>query len=494
MQDASRLGCAGFEILGLLTLCGLYILTWGSGEPALATLVNLLGAFCYGALLTAGAWRTLRVSTNAIWTPLFWFRFTAATFYGLGAMVTFIAPDQTVASILGWYAYTQEELLKVNLLNAAATLVLLLAVRVMGGLLALWLERRPDKHGAAGWAALPAVDLPQCASVFLGVGLFVRYFLELPHQFAMLDFVLPGIVMQLRNFAYVGLFIAFVLAFRGFRSWAMVASGILAAEALVSLLTFGKQDTLVTLLMPVLAAFTVSHSRRALALGLVGLLAVYVAIKPVSDFGRVEIQRMRGNITQATLSERFEILARFSYADAEADAQAHVPMAWLARLNYAGPQAFALSLRERGIEATSFERAYYALIPRLLWPDKPLVTALGSEITYLARGFNTSSTGISIFAEAYWNHGVLGVVLWTIHAGIVYLVYAAYAFRVMRSRSYWFLPVVLLGILSGYTHSADFVPTFIGGAAQAIVIHFALKLAASWLARLTLRPTDERLA
>ena len=484
LADASRLGCSGFEAVGLLALCGLYLLASGSGETALVSAANLMGAACYCALLVAGGWRALRLSAYAIWTPMFWFRFTAAAFYGFGALVTFLAPHQTVSYVLAFYSYTEEELLRVNLLNAASTLILLLAVKLCGRLLA-------PRRGAGGSAAfgrkddgLPYVDLQLCAILFLGIGLFVRYFLELPYQFGMLGFVLPGIIMQLKNFIYVGLFVAFVLVFRGNRSWAAIAWPLLLVETFVSLLTFGKQDTLVNLLMPLLAAFTVSHNRRVLGVGLLGLFAAYVAIKPVTDYGRVELGRMKGNISQATLGERFEILGRFSIGEVSANTAVYLPMAWFARLSYAGPQAFALSLRDRGVEGNSLDRASYALIPRLLWPDKPEVTGLGKEITYLAQGFDTSSTGISIFAEAYWNQGVLGVVSWSIWAAVVYLGYTAYALRVLRQGAYWFLPIVLLGILGG--HSGDFVPTFIGGAAQAVGIHFALVFGAQMLAALRL--------
>lgn len=482
LADASRLGCTVFEAVGLITLCGLYLLASGSGDTAVVSAANLVGAACYCALLAVGGWRALRLSAYAIWTPMFWFRFTAAAFYGFGAMAPFLAPDQTAAYALSFYSFSEEELLRVNLLNAASTLILLLGVRLFARLV----PPRCGGRGAEGvrrnGAGLPHVDLQLCAMLFLGVGLFVRYFLDLPHQFGMLGFVLPGIIMQLKNFVYVGLFVAFVLVFRGNQSWAAIAWPLLLVETFVSLLTFGKQDTLVNLLMPLLAAFTVSHSRRVLAVGLLGLFAVYVAIKPVTDFGRVELSRVKGNISQATLGERLDILGRFSVEETQANTAVYLPMAWFARLSYAGPQAFALSLRDRGVEGNSLERATIALIPRPLWPDKPEVTGLGKEITYLAQGFDTSSTGISIFAEAYWNSGALGVVTWSIWAAIVYLFYSAYALRTMRQQTFWFLPVVLLGILGG--HSGDFVPTFIGGAAQAVVIHFALVFGALMLSAL----------
>ena len=51
------------------------------------------------------------------------------------------------------------------------------------------------------------------------------------------------------------------------------------------------------------------------------------------------------------------------------------------------------------------------LIPRILWPDKPLI-APGSEFDTIFRGYIAqSSLAIGFIAEAYWNLGWLGVLL-----------------------------------------------------------------------------------
>ena len=58
---------------------------------------------------------------------------------------------------------------------------------------------------------------------------------------------------------------------------------------------------------------------------------------------------------------------------------------------------------------------YYAFIPRIVWPGKPLVSRGAWFTTYLGMAPReaeaTTSTGMTVVGEWYWNFGVLGVVV-----------------------------------------------------------------------------------
>jgi hypothetical protein len=68
--------------------------------------------------------------------------------------------------------------------------------------------------------------------------------------------------------------------------------------------------------------------------------------------------------------------------------------------------------------------AAYALIPRLLWPEKPNVSRGAWFTTYL--GFSpreeeaTTSTGITAAGELYWNFGVPGVMIGMCAIGLLF--------------------------------------------------------------------------
>jgi hypothetical protein len=58
---------------------------------------------------------------------------------------------------------------------------------------------------------------------------------------------------------------------------------------------------------------------------------------------------------------------------------------------------------------------YYAFIPRILWPEKPIVSRGAWFTTYLGMAPReeeaTTSTGMTAFGEWYWNFGIPGVVI-----------------------------------------------------------------------------------
>src|ERR1700751_311682 len=60
---------------------------------------------------------------------------------------------------------------------------------------------------------------------------------------------------------------------------------------------------------------------------------------------------------------------------------------------------------------------YYAFIPRILWPEKPIVSRGAWFTTYVGSARSeeeaTTSTGMTAFGEWYWNFSIPGVVIGT---------------------------------------------------------------------------------
>jgi hypothetical protein len=58
---------------------------------------------------------------------------------------------------------------------------------------------------------------------------------------------------------------------------------------------------------------------------------------------------------------------------------------------------------------STMEDLYYAFIPRIIWPEKPLVSRGGWFTSYLGMVESSTSTGMTSVGEWYWNFGVAGV-------------------------------------------------------------------------------------
>ncbi len=92
----------------------------------------------------------------------------------------------------------------------------------------------------------------------------------------------------------------------------------------------------------------------------------------------------------------------------------------LSRFAHAPTQSFLIERYDVGNPGHTLDDAWAALVPRLLWPDKPIITRFGSELDglFAQRNFSQSSLAPTFSAEAYWNDGWLGLALISILLGL----------------------------------------------------------------------------
>ena len=83
----------------------------------------------------------------------------------------------------------------------------------------------------------------------------------------------------------------------------------------------------------------------------------------------------------------------------------------LQRFTIAPFEAHFIGLYDSGAPGDSLRNFFNVLVPRAIWPDKPIISP-GAEFDGIFRGyFVQSSLAIGFIAEAYWNLGWLGVIL-----------------------------------------------------------------------------------
>ena len=124
---------------------------------------------------------------------------------------------------------------------------------------------------------------------------------------------------------------------------------------------------------------------------------------------------------------------------------------------------------DAGHPGDTFGMAKYTLIPRFLWPGKPIITSLGADFTELALHHRSSSTGIGAFGEAYWNGGWPIVVLVCVYVGLLFAVVSCVALKLIGQLEFAFLPCAWIGIKMGFRIDGWLVPTYVG----AVVIYLA---------------------
>jgi len=155
----------------------------------------------------------------------------------------------------------------------------------------------------------------------------------------------------------------------------VLAYGIIMSELLTALMTFSKLEVLTVVLMVILGLYLRRPRMRILVLGVTLLCALYIILAPFVLFAREAFDpRGVSKIGDfATSAHAYRGLDAHDLASLLGGAQI-----WWTRLSYANAQTFAMQAFDVGEPGDSFAMAAYASLPRVLYPDKPII-AIGDK-------------------------------------------------------------------------------------------------------------------
>lgn len=501
-KAASHNGASGTGVLrppwwlllvNLMMIAG-YLSAMTVASLGLRNALNLVGPAVLGLAATVAGFQLLRRRPDAVWTPHAWFLLAVVAFYSVGPLLHSVAGSETLRLASSLYQVSADELLRTNLLDAVGVACVLLGMRIVPDLSVLIRRFQHRRRNAgvrrgvgAGERRTSAVGSPRigagvAAAFFLVVGGILKYLVILPARFGMVDWTVPGVVWNLGRLHLLGIAVLAYVVTRGDRRWRVPLAVLWAVQVMVAVLLFSKLELLLSIALPALGAYAAHRSVRRLIGWAVLATAVYISVPQFVLYGREQVYRRSGNIDRAGLVERAEIvrtwLARGMPSLDERAAPATI--AW-ARLDYAPVQAFAMKRYDDGYPGETLRYAGIVLMPRLLWPDKPVTTDLGVDFYELITGRRTTHLGLGLFGEGYWNLGWPGVVVLGLFTGLVFAVVSRLAASWMRRREFLYLPSVVLGIQMGAVGTtASFANSVVG--AFALLVLYAV--VASLLVRL----------
>jgi hypothetical protein len=433
-------------------------------EPAFA---NVTAGISVIAIMGLGCRALLRSEPMAIWSPLFWFRVAYAAYYGLGALVPYVANDATLVAMQSLYRFSDEDVLKMNLINVVALICILIGTRIV----ALHLRARDG----APPPSTPTDTLQLFMLIFLLAGGFTRYAILLPVAFGFSEGIVPSIVGIMGRAYSAGLMLLIIVALRRGRFLLMIAAVLVLIELAVGVLSFNKSDVLITILCVLLAFYHHRPSLVRLGVGAGIAIAVFVILAPLVGYGRDRTIELGGGRQVATLEDRLNIVSSYLEGDAEKRLGESEVQGALARFSYVNAATMVIAWHDVGRPGTSLEHALTALVPRLLWPDKPSMTEVGGDLYTAATGNIGTSISAGLPAEAYWNLGWWGILLLMPSFGVVLALLAHAATSIMAQERWLFLPVVLMGVQVGTRVDGHYVPDIIGGPFTIAIMYFLLR-------------------
>lgn len=463
-----------------VVLIAAYVFAEMGASAASRDFMNVVGPVGLGVSALAAGVRLLRRAPEAAWTPYGWFLLAVVAFYSVGPLVYPLADADTVRRASSLYKVTPAELLRTNLLNSVGVLAVLsgfwMVSRLGLGLLSFGsggtvsrarTGRYRDGQPVSRPTRVSSVSAELVALAFLVVGGCLQYLIILPARFGALDVVLPGIFWNLGRVHLLGIALMAYVVARGKRSWRIPFWILWGLQLLVSLLLFSKLELILSLVLPALGAYA-SH-RRLKRLLLWGALAttVYLSVPHLVLHGREQIRGQTGATDRAGLTQRAEILVQWYERGMPSLRNGVSPLStgWT-RLNYAPVQAFAMARYDDGYPGNSLRYAGIVLIPRLLWPDKPVTTDLGVDFYQLMTGRRSTHLGLGIFGEGYWNLGWFGVVGLSLATGVMFGLVSRFSLGWIRRREFIYLPSIMLGIQMGAVGTTGlFANSVVGGGA-----------------------------
>jgi hypothetical protein len=447
------------------------------------------------ACCSLAAFKLIQRRPITLLTTYPWVLLVIGLFHGLGSLAPIMSNRETQAYISGSYAVTPDRLLRTNTLNLVGLSALSLGVlfghslgsggRAQSGRNVF---RQIDSHSAAAMA-----------KVALGIGLPVLFLLRLPAQFGWLPFVVPGSIQQLASFVHVALIILAYLTEKKYPNAAVTLCAIVPVVLLSETIVFSKEASLMVVIMPFIGFFLGSRKLSRLFWGGVCCAAAYVLLVPVVNEARLLLAAQERSVVGeigVPLSKRMEVLGeaidrRWMTSNVVVTPIGRIQF-WWSRLCYNNVQAFGMNQYDQGNPGDSLKHSIATLVPRVLWPNKPITAMQGIEFQQLFTGRwhdNRTSVGIGVFGEGYWIGGWWGVVLVSIGIGIQLAIMSNLVFlHERRGDVMAFIFCFLYGIITARAFDKWIVMSYIGNIPIYVALYLVSMLAARYTASRAMQP------
>jgi hypothetical protein len=453
------------ELVPLLLLLPLYGLAAMTQAHEFIVVVNVTGSCAVILILLFSCWRQLQQTPLAIWTPLVWFRLASAVYFGLGQLVPYVVNDATLVSLQEFDSFSDADILKLNIISDLGVICVLAGASIIGtGVRTTSSVRKPSADRNLNLAL-----------VFTFVGAILRYGLVVPYGFGYFE-VIPGVVFTLAKLYSAGLLLFLFAGLRRGGIVLIVAIALTALDLLISTLLFYKVEVLSTLVFTMLAVWHHSPGFKKLAIASLAITATYVALVPLVLYGRDEVIARYGSPTAAVpLEERLAIVQDyFSPAEVRPEEATGGVQTSLARFSYVNVAARVVAWHDQGYIGDSLKNALIVFVPRIIWPEKPDISIIGTELYAALTGQTGSSVSAGLFAEAYWNLGWLGVPVTMLPYGILLGVLSRFSLAVTERGRWGFLPAVLGGLYIGFRVDGAYVIDIMGGGSIVLLFYAAL--------------------
>ncbi len=464
------LASPAWELVGLCALVFMYEADDLIANSDMTATFNVIGPIGLIAIMGAGAWHVARNVRDGLWTALFWFRVATIIYFGIGSLIPLFASEATRLYMEATFAFAAGHIRKLNEIVAWSVLVVLATSTVVDKAFG---ERGSPPAVASSTQTRESATL-RIGLAFLAIGETLKYLLIFPNLMGWTSIVLPGAVVQIANSNLVGFYLLTVWSLSRAPRYFPAVLGIIVFEMLMGLLMFNKTSVLYPLVVLTLGVLRSGITMPRVAVIIAAFALSFSILQPLVGYARtIQALQFRSN-TAGTLTQRWQILMSFFDPASKLIPDDEVQF-YLARLSYTNVAAYVIDRYDRGYPGNSLGGAFAILVPRMLWPEKPIFNP-GGDLAAEITGVTGDIVGAGIFAEAYWNFGWGGIPLLMIPFGVILTVMSRFALNVMNREAWIYMPVLFLGVNMGLHVSGAYSIDVMGPTAAALVIGLGCSL------------------
>jgi hypothetical protein len=426
---------------GVLLVVIVAAMAQGSGSwTDAANIIVPIGMF---VSLLFGAYKVIRADELSIWTPIPWYLGACALYYGLGPLAYPFGTASLRSYMDARFRVSDSALLNTNLLNVVGVGTTVAFAAVVFAIL-----NKPKAFSVRSEGK--GVQLGVVVLLLLGVGLPVKYGLALPYRFGLLSWTLPGVVLSLDQLVGISLIPLSLLAWKGKKHWTILWLIVALSELGTALLQFSKWAVVQAVIYIFLGIYLRKRSWRVMAVGgLVSILVIFV-LAGFTLAVRGALSDVTGIFYKGTIGQRVSAITEVWEGDVSSSYALTTREVFQGRICYVPDQVFAMDRYESGSGGDSLRMVLYALIPRFIWPEKPIISSTATEYNRLMTGSGGSANGPGVYGEFFWNFGWIGVVMAALFLSIAFAMLNTYSRAVLTESQLSLLPVVIMGITMGY--------------------------------------------
>lgn len=425
------------------------------GEDSLAGLWLWISPAVLFVACLVTSFRLTRADIQAVASPVFWVLLASGFYWGFGPLIYTFGDLSTIAQMNSQYGVGTSELFLTNMLNSVGMLALVVGLAV---------GRRLVGRGPQGWVRrFEGMNAMPVAGVLAVVGLAAKFSMVLPVVFGLIG-TQSSTLLQMQMLSKAALMIlSYLSVTRGGKATAWFVL-LFAVELLTAGLVNSKMVIFEVIIAALIGRALAVRKTSTVLKGFVVLGLLQLVLQPVvSGYRLMGGRSTRGDYaTSVVVSGTLMVQSLSDLMHGINVAQEAYSQDWWSRMCYTQQQAYVMNEYDSGRRGSPWEDFAMGLIPRVLWRDKPLITP-GVNFSILISGNPGNNNAPGVLGEGYWYGGWLGLLVVGLYAGMFLGGVDRVSSEVISRRAWIFMPLVYIGIKSGFRIDGWFSMEFLFG-------------------------------